>query len=73
MADTILNKKAQGILETTFTLIIVLLLLGGIINIWLWANTQIVRRQIRYNASRISAAHPLTITYSNGQYTLLRN
>jgi len=51
----LMNKKGQGALEMTFVLIIVVLLLGGILNIWLWANKQIVVRQLRYNESRVAA------------------
>ena len=47
--------KGQGTLETTFVLIIMVLLLGGILNIWLWANKHMVMRQMRYNQSRVAA------------------
>lgn len=53
--DGLMRKKGQGILETTFVLIIAVLLLGGILNIWLWANKQMVMRQKRYNESRVTA------------------
>ncbi len=49
------NSRAQGLLEITFVIILLVLLLGGILNIWLWANTQLVKRQKRYNESRITA------------------
>jgi len=55
MADKLLSRKGQGTLETAFVIIVAVLLLGGIMNIWLWANTQIVRRQRRYNAGRVVA------------------
>lgn len=55
MENRILNKKGQGILEATFAIIITLVLLGGIINIWTWANNQIVKRQVRYNQTRVTA------------------
>lgn len=54
MANTIL-KKGQSTLETTFVMILVTLLLGGILNIWLWANNQMVKRQKRYNETRVAA------------------
>ena len=63
MEDRVL-EKGQGILESTFVIIIVILLLGGIINIWLWANNQIVGRKLRYNASRVAAGT------SSDNYTL---
>lgn len=51
-----INKiKGQVMLETSLVFICMVLLLGGIINIWLWANKQIVERQSRYNASRVAA------------------
>jgi len=49
------NKYGQGMLEMASVLIIIVLLLGAVINIWLWANNQIVKRQLRYNESRIAA------------------
>lgn len=49
------NKKAQGMLETVFAIIFGILLLGGIIGLWLWGNTQIVKRQVAYNATRQKA------------------
>jgi hypothetical protein len=61
MEDAILIKKAfkqkrgQGIIEFTFTIIIAVVLLGGIINIWIWANNQIVNRQVHYNETRVIA------------------
>ena len=55
MENRVLNKKGQGILEATFAIIITLVLLGGIINIWAWANNQIVKRQVRYNQTRVTA------------------
>lgn len=58
------SRKGQGMLETALTLIIAVLLLGGITNIWLWANNQMVKRQMRYNASRVAAGT------SSDSYTL---
>jgi hypothetical protein len=49
------NKAGQGVLEMTIVIVLMTLLLGGILNIWLWANNQIVRRQKEYNASRVVA------------------
>lgn len=42
-------------MEVALTFIITVLLIGGIIKIWLWSNNQIIKRQIKYNESRISA------------------
>lgn len=55
MENRLLNKRAQGTLEMTFVIILMVVLLAGIVNIWLWANNQIVRRQKEYNASRVAA------------------
>ena len=49
------QKKGQGLLETAITIVLMVLLLGGIINIWLWATKQVVLRQRRYNATRVIA------------------
>lgn len=52
-----LEKKLKGqcTLETAIVFILIILFLGGITKIWLWANNQIVQRQLRYNASRVTA------------------
>ncbi len=42
-------------LEAYLVVVAMVLLLGGILNIWLWGNKQIVERQLRYNASRVTA------------------
>lgn len=55
MEHTVLGKKGQGTIEVTLVVVIVILLLSGIINIWIWANNQIVRRQMRYNETRVAA------------------
>jgi hypothetical protein len=51
------NKKGQGILELALTFVIVTALVGGIFKIWLWANNQIVERQVAYNKSRVDAGN----------------
>jgi uncharacterized protein (UPF0333 family) len=55
MENRILNNRGQGTLEMAFVIIIMVLFLGGIINIWFWANNQMARRQIEYNSSRVIA------------------
>lgn len=50
-----MDKKGQGTLEMTFVLITAVLLLGGILNIWLWENKQAVKRQVEYNRTRRAA------------------
>ena len=59
------NEKGQGALETTLVFIMVVLLLGGITNIWLWSNNQLVDRQIEYNKKRVTAGT------SSDTYTLV--
>jgi len=49
------SLRGQVILETSLVFICMVLLLAGIINIWLWANKQIVERQGRYNSGRVAA------------------
>lgn len=49
------NRKGQSSLEVTLVFIFVVLLVGGITKIWLWSNKQIVERQLRYNATRVTA------------------
>ncbi len=55
MGNKILNKSGQSTLETVVILVIMLSLLMGITQIWLWTNRQIVRRQVRYNDTRLLA------------------
>ena len=55
MPKIIKDNNGQAILETACVIISVILLLGGIINIWLWANKQLVIRQSQYNATRVQA------------------
>jgi len=49
------NKSGQVTLEVSLVFVIIVVLLGGIINIWLWSNKQIVERQLRYNEGRVVA------------------
>ena len=55
MPKLIRNKKGQGALETAAVFVIIFLLIGGILNIWFWANNQITSRQVSYNNSRVLA------------------
>ena len=48
-------QKGQVFLEMFFSIILMLLLLAGIVNIWNWGNRQILLRQMRYNAGRVLA------------------
>lgn len=48
-------KKGQAMIEATVSFVMVILLLAGITNIWIWGNRQIVERQVRFNATRVEA------------------
>jgi len=48
-------EKGQSTLEMALALIVIILLIGGIVKIWFWSNTQIVQRQQAYNATRVQA------------------
>lgn len=47
--------RAQSTLETAFVFVVLILLFGGIFNIWVWGNKQIVQRQKLFNQSRVPA------------------
>ncbi|MDP2941650.1 MAG: hypothetical protein Q8N85_05325 [Candidatus Omnitrophota bacterium] len=51
-------KIGQSTLEMALVLILMVLLLGGITNIWLWGSKQIVQRQMLYNQGRVLAGTP---------------
>jgi len=48
-------SKAQAVLETSIIFVMAILFLLGIIRIWVWAEGQIIGRQIVYNNSRVLA------------------
>lgn len=49
------RNRGQSLLESTISITVMVALLGGIINIWLWANSQIVARQQAYESGRVAA------------------
>lgn len=60
MANTFLkrnNSVGQSILEVMITFVLVSTFLAGIMHIWIWGNNQIVKRQIRYNQTRVAAGN----------------
>ena len=59
MKNILLNKRGQGTLEFSLTMIITIVLLYSIVKIWFWANNQIVNRQLEYNDSRVIAGTAL--------------
>ena len=50
-----LGKKAQATLEVVVIIVAVIMLVAAITQIWVWANKQIVERQIKFNKSRVKA------------------
>jgi len=55
--SALMNKRGQGTLETVMAFIIIIILVGGMVNIWFWFNNQMVKRQLQYNATRVSAGY----------------
>jgi uncharacterized protein (UPF0333 family) len=51
-----MNKKAQSTLEFTLVFVIVLLFIFCTVNLFVWFNHCIVRRQVSYEQSRGDAA-----------------
>jgi hypothetical protein len=49
------SLRAQSTLETAFVFVVLILLFGGIFNIWVWGNKQIVQRQKLFNQGRVQA------------------
>ena len=50
-----MQNKGQATLEFTLVFVAIVVLLLGMISIWKPASDSIVRRQIRYNNSRVGA------------------
>ena len=56
MENTLLKvSRSQAVLETSIIFVMAILFLLGIIKIWVWAEAQIIGRQIAYNNSRVEA------------------
>ena len=49
------NKSGQAILETSISFVLMIALLCGILKVWFWFNSNMVKRQIGYNATRVHA------------------
>ncbi|MCX5709636.1 MAG: hypothetical protein NT088_02770 [Candidatus Omnitrophica bacterium] len=49
------NNKGQGTIETVMAFIILVIVLGGMVNIWFWFNNQMIKRQVAYNNTRVTA------------------
>ncbi|MCX5711220.1 MAG: hypothetical protein NT060_04625 [Candidatus Omnitrophica bacterium] len=49
------DNRGQGTIETVMAFIILVLILGGMMNIWFWFNNQLVERQVAYNDTRVNA------------------
>lgn len=50
-----MNNKAQATLEFTLIFVVMVALLFGLLGLWKWSSDNIIRRQIEYNAGRVSA------------------
>ncbi len=50
-----MRKKAQATLEFTLIFVITVALLLGLLGLWKWSSDNIVKRQLRYNATRVGA------------------
>jgi hypothetical protein len=48
-------KKAQATLEFTLVFIILVALIAGLLNMWLWSKNQLWGRQGSYEGSRVAA------------------
>lgn len=61
-----MKNKGQGLLESVVALVCTTLLIGGILQFWLWSNAQLVKRQLFYNKTRVEAgtAGIETVTYA---------
>lgn len=59
------HKKAQATLEFTIVFVIMVILLFGLLNMWMWSNNNIVLRQKWYNQQR-KAAGSTDPGYTNG-------
>jgi len=48
-------SRAQATLEFTLVFIIAVALLMGLIGLWKWSSDNIVKRQLKYNQTRLQA------------------
>ena len=48
-------RKAQITLEFTLISVIIIVLLSGLFTFWKWSSDNIVKRQVRYNRTRLQA------------------
>lgn len=61
-------QKSQVMLELVVGFVIICIFLIGIINLWVWADLQMVGRQIEYDRTRKSSATLRPDTYGNKVY-----
>jgi hypothetical protein len=55
-------KRAQATLEFTLVSVIIIALLVSLVGLWKWSSDNIVRRQVKYNDSRVEAGSPESAT-----------
>lgn len=48
-------RKAQITLEFTLIFVIIIVLISGLFTFWKWSSDNIVKRQVRYNRTRLQA------------------
>lgn len=48
-------SRGQATLEFTLIFVIMVALLFGLLGLWKWSSDNIIRRQLEYNAGRVSA------------------
>ncbi|MFA5311072.1 MAG: hypothetical protein WC355_02030 [Candidatus Omnitrophota bacterium] len=50
-----MKRKAQATLEFTLIFVIIAVLIFGLLTFWKWSSDNIVKRQVRYNQTRVQA------------------
>jgi len=50
-----MKKSAQVTMEFTLVFVIMVALLAGLLTLWKWSSDSIVRRQVLYNQTRLTA------------------
>ena len=55
-------NKAQATLEFTLVTVIMVALLVSLTGLWKWSSDNIIRRQVKYNNSRVEAGSASSVT-----------
>jgi hypothetical protein len=61
-------RAGQTTLELTAALIVMMLLLAGSVKIFMWLNERLIKRQVDYEATRVTAANatPESVSIADG-------